>query len=292
MSNVIELRNLQKHFPPEAVLKGVDLCVREHSVLGLLGVNAAGKTTLLRCALGLFKPTGGEAIIYGGQAWDMPPEVKNKIGFVPQVPDLFDWMTAEQMLKYNAAFYKNWNQKYAMELLFKWEVVASMRIKNMSEGQKQRLAIVLAMGHSPDLLVLDEPVAALDPLARREFIRQLIELNADEGKTILFSTHIVSDLERIAAEVAIIKDGQVHYQGEIDTLKEQIVRLKILAKEDLPANLPIDKQLSVSISGRVASVCVQDFDSSRLESLKRELKAEIEIQQLGLEDIFLELNRK
>ena len=291
MTNIIELKNLQKHFKPDPVLMGVDLCLREHSVLGLLGVNGAGKTTLIRCALGLLKPSMGEALIYGREAWDMPPDIKQKIGFVPQTPDLFYWMRAEQMLDYTAAFYENWNHKKAKHLMNEWDIVGSMRVSKMSEGQKQRLAIVLAMGHDPDLLILDEPVAALDPVGRRSFVRQLIELNADEGKTILFSTHIVSDLERIAAEVAIIRDGRVHFQGEIDSLKESVVKLHIRSDSSLPAHLDLPGVLSCRISGNSAAVCLQAFKPELVGQAKEKFNAAVEVQQMSLEDIFLEINQ-
>ena len=292
MSAVVEIRNLFKHFERSSVLSGIDLKLEQGSVLGLLGVNAAGKTTLIRCMLGLLKPSSGEALVYGHEAWNLPPHIKQKIGFVAQVPDLFAWMKVEQMLKYNAMFYENWNQAKAEDLLRNWDLLGSMRVAKMSEGQRQRLAIVLAMSHEPDLLILDEPVSALDPVGRREFIRQLIELNADEGKSILFSTHIVSDLERIAAEVAIVRDGRVYYQGEIDTLKENVVRLKIRSQNTLPANLEIPKLLSARISGNLATACVREFDPPKLEVLKNNLQAEIAVEQLCLEDIFLEINHK
>lgn len=291
MTKVIELRSLVKTFEMETVLKGVDLQLHEHSVLGLLGVNGAGKTTLLRCALGLLKPAGGEALVYGQNAWNLSPEIKKRIGFVPQIPDLFQWMTAEQMLNYTAAFYDNWSKTDSLNKLAKWDLTKNMRIGKMSEGQKQRLAIVLAMGHDPDLLVLDEPVAALDPVARRDFIRQLLELNADRGKTILFSTHIVSDLERLAAEVAIVRDGRVYYQGEIDSLKEKIVRLKIYSRDRLPLAFNFSNTLSSTISGNTATVCIQEFNPVFVDQLKRDLNVDIEVQYLGLEDIFLEINR-
>jgi ABC-2 type transport system ATP-binding protein len=291
VNNIIELNKLQKHFKPDTVLMGVDLCLKEHSVLGLLGVNGAGKTTLIRCALGLLKPSMGEAKIFGHSAWDMPPEVKAKIGFVSQTPDLFYWMSAEQMLAYTGAFYKNWNEKKVRHLLNEWDIVGCMRISKMSEGQKQRLAIVLAMGHDPDLLVLDEPVAALDPVGRRSFVRQLIELNVDEGKTILFSTHIVSDLERIAAEVAIMRDGRVHFQGEIDSLKESVVKLHIHSTNTLPVHIDLPNILSCRISGNTASICLQEYKPEYAERICKQYNASTEVQQMGLEDIFLEINQ-
>ncbi len=291
MTHVIEVDNLYKQLKGQSVLNGVNLTVQQHRVLGLLGVNGAGKTTLLRTALGLLKPDAGHARLYGHDAWNLPGQYKHRIGYVPQQPQLMDWMTAEQMLQFTGGFYAAWNHAHAEHLLHKWDLVGSTRVARMSVGQKQRLAIVLALGHNPDLLILDEPVAALDPVARREFVRQLIDLNATEGKTIVFSTHIVSDLERLAADVAIVKAGRVYFQGEIDELKEQVVKLNIQARHPLPKTFDVPELLSVNVTGTHASLCLRGFNPQVVTQLEQQFQAQVEVQPLGLEDIFLEVNR-
>lgn len=294
MTNIIELHNLHKHFNPEPALNGVNFSLKQGSVMGLLGINGAGKTTLMRCALGLLKPSLGEAKIYGETAWDMSPQIKMKLGYVAQTLDYLRWMTAEQLLQFTSTFYPKWDSQYVNHLLQRWNLTGSKKISAMSEGQKQRLGIVQAMGHHPELLILDEPAAALDPQARREFISQLIELNIEEGKTILFSTHIVSDVERIAAEVAILKSGTIHFQGELDTLKETFFRVNIRSSESLPETLDIHGLHSFENYGKNASAIVYQPEEQFLKlktQLQNQLKnSEIDKVSLNLEEIFLEIN--
>lgn len=295
MTNIIELNNLHKHFNPDPALNGVNFTLKEHSVMGLLGVNGAGKTTLMRCALGLLKPSLGEATIYGETAWDMSPQIKMKVGYVAQTLDYLPWMTAEQLLEFTSTFYPNWDAQYVNQLMRRWDLPGSKKISNMSEGQKQRLGIVQGMGHHPDLLILDEPAASLDPVARRDFIKQLIDLNVEEGKTILFSTHIVSDIERVAAEVAILKSGSVCFQGELDSLKETFFRLNLRASNPLPERLDIEGLQSIQNFGHNASavVCQAEEKFTELKTrLQHQLKSvEVEKIPLNLEEIFLEINR-
>ncbi|MEN6366461.1 MAG: ABC transporter ATP-binding protein, partial [Thermoguttaceae bacterium] len=205
----VELRGLVKSFGKKAVLMGVDLAVPRGSVLGLLGANGAGKTTLLKCALGLIRPQAGEARLLGQNAWTLDAEAKQRIGYVPQVIGLYPWMRVRHLIDYTAAFYPNWNHELAARLVEQWAIPLDDRVGPLSVGQGQKLAILLALAHEPDLLLLDEPAASLDPLARRQFLQLLIELAEPGRRTVVFSTHITSDLEHVADRVAILKSGRV-----------------------------------------------------------------------------------
>ena len=204
------------------------------STLGLLGKNGAGKTTLIKCALGLIRPEAGTIDVFGEPAWSLSAEAKARLGYVPQVPQLYGWMRVRQILAYTGSFYPHWNEQLLARLALEWEIPLEQRCQTLSEGQAQKVAILLALGHEPDLLVLDEPAASLDPIARRDFLNTLLSLVADGRRTILFSTHITSDLERVADRVAIIRDGQVSYAGELDALKDQVKRLHVTSAHGLP----------------------------------------------------------
>jgi len=131
------------------------------------------------------------------------------------------WMSVKAILEYTSAFYKIWNKEKVERLLKEWNIDPAAKLRSLSEGEKQKVAIVMAIGHDPELYIFDEPVASLDPVARRDFIKELIDLNLDSGSTMLFSTHITSDLERIAADVALLKDNEIKYTGELSALKEK-----------------------------------------------------------------------
>jgi ABC-2 type transport system ATP-binding protein len=217
----IELRGVVKSYGEKAVLIGLDLSVERGSVLGLLGTNGSGKTTLIKCALGLIRPQGGEVRLLGKPAWTLSAEVKSRIGYVPQVINLYPWMKVHQLIDYTAAFYLNWNHGLVARLIKELDIPAKDRIGPLSVGQLQKVAILLALGHDPDLLILDEPAASLDPLARRHFLQMIIDLAEPDKRTVLFSTHITSDLERVADQVAILKSGRIAWHGLLDDLKER-----------------------------------------------------------------------
>ena len=217
----IELRGIVKSYGKKHVLRGLDLAVPQGSVLGLLGINGAGKTTLIKCALGLIRPQQGEARLLGEDSWDLSAEAKARIGYVPQVVNLYPWMKVRHLIDYTAAFYPNWNRDLVAKLAKEWDIPREDRIGPLSVGQLQKVAILLALGHEPQLLILDEPAASLDPLARRQFLQTIIELAEPGKRTVLFSTHITSDLERVADSVAILKSGRIAWQGLLEDLKEQ-----------------------------------------------------------------------
>jgi ABC-2 type transport system ATP-binding protein len=223
----IHLRGIQLSYgkPPQAVLKSLDWQLQAGQVVGLLGRNGAGKTTLIETLLGLRDPQAGQALLYGQPAHALDDTVRARIGYVPQQSDLFENLTAEQLLTYFRSFYPRWNAAKVEQLLQRWEVPRQQLIGKMSGGQQQRLSIIRALAHEPDLLVLDEPVASLDPLARRDFLRELVEQVVERGTTVVFSTHILSDLERVALEVAFLKDGRIGLQAPLDDLREQTRQL-------------------------------------------------------------------
>jgi ABC-2 type transport system ATP-binding protein len=204
---VIDIRGTTKSYPGKAVLKGVDLTVPRGSVTGLLGKNGSGKTTMIKCLLGLVKPQAGSITVLEEPAWTLSAGVKARLGYVPQVP----------------AHYP-----------YEWELKESDRVGTLSVGQAQKLSILLALGHEPDLLVFDEPVASLDPAARRQFLRTVLDIAGAGERTVLFSTHITSDLERVADRVAILKDGRMIHAGELDHLKDDVKRLRVSAERPIP----------------------------------------------------------
>jgi ABC-2 type transport system ATP-binding protein len=161
----------------------------------------------------------------------------------------------------------------------------------MSVGERQKLSILLAFGQRPDLLVLDEPVASLDPLARRQFLEQLVELSTDARRAVVFSSHIVSDIERLANRIWILKEGQLYWQGELDALKESIVRLHVQAAVPLPARPELPGLLSWRPQDTGAIAIAKDWTDQQHQALQQQLSCTIQVETLGLEEIFLELHR-
>lgn len=288
---VVTARNLGKSFDEQVALTGVTAAVAPGDVIGVLGKNGAGKTTLLEVLLGFSPPSDGTAKVFGDDCLALSEATKGRIGFVPQQDELLAALSGQQQLAITAAFHRHWDKDLIDRLIAEWGVPVGRRIHGLSVGERQKLSVLTALGHRPDLLVLDEPVASLDPIARRQFLAQLFEIAESQSRAVLFSSHIVSDLERAANKVWILKDGRLHWQGEIDTLKESVVRLHLRARAPLPAELGIANALTARVEGEAATVAVAQWGPEQREVLARRFDATIEVEPLGLEEIFVELHR-
>jgi ABC-2 type transport system ATP-binding protein len=230
--NPVVVENLHKAFGSQQVLQGVNWNIAPGKVIGLLGRNGAGKSTLLECLLGLRESDAGSSRVFGQSVTALDEQTRANIGYVPQKSDLFEWLTPMQLLTYFKALYPRWNQGKVDGLMERWGFHGEARDKQISQlsgGQRQRLSIIRALAHDPQLLVLDEPVASLDPVGRRDFLQELISGVIERDTTVIFSTHILSDLERVALDVAFLQGGKIVLQGALDELLEG----KNLSLEDL-----------------------------------------------------------
>ena len=221
----VAVQGLGLAYGTQRVLEGLDWALVPGQVVGLLGRNGAGKTTLLECLLGLREPQRGEVRLFGQPVAALDDAARARIGYVPQQSDLFEWLTPTQLLAYFRSFYPRWNPAKVDALLSRWQIDTAKPIGQLSGGQQQRLSIVRALAHEPDLLVLDEPVASLDPAGRRDFLRELVEQVLDRGTTVVFSTHILSDLERVAFNMAFLGHGRIVLQAPLDELLDTSRRL-------------------------------------------------------------------
>jgi len=287
---VICAQQLGKVLGEKSLLRDISFDVAPGSVVGLLGKNGAGKTTLLDVLLGFSPPTSGTATVFGANSFAMPAAVKQRVGFVPQQDELIDSLTGAAQLALNASLHAFWDRALIERLVRDWEVPLDRPIQVLSGGERQKLSTLLALGHEPDLLVLDEPAANLDPVARRRFLREIIEIAESPTRTVLFSTHIVADLERVANQVWILREGTIVWQGDLDALKESVVRVTIQCRGPLPAALGLGRVLSRRVEERCAQLVVTDWRDSMQAELTERFAAEVAVERLGLEEIFLEMH--
>ncbi|MFH1808258.1 MAG: ABC transporter ATP-binding protein [Pseudomonadota bacterium] len=221
---ILELRGLTRRFGAFEALRGVDLQLDGVGVHGFLGVNGAGKTTTLRIVAGLLKPSGGEARLFGQDA--SVPEVRARIGYLPQEPHFFGWMSGEELLVYVGELFglaRRDATRRASELLARLglEQAARRRVGTYSGGMRQRLGIAQALLNQPDLLLLDEPVSALDPLGRAEMLDLLEELGRTSA--VFFSSHVLGDVERVCDDVTILDRGRVLLRENTRALRQRFV---------------------------------------------------------------------
>lgn len=223
--DIVELGALRKSFGKHVVLDNLTWTIELGRVIGLVGRNGAGKSTLLQCALGLLDIDAGTAKLFGDDATKLTDATRARLGYVPQDSNLFGWLTADQLLDYFKAFYPRWNGEKVSALLNRWNVPRDRVISKLSGGEKQRLSIIRALAPDPELLILDEPVSGLDPAGRRDFLSELMSEVVDRNTTVVFSTHILSDMQRVAADVAFLKHGKIQLHAPLDELIEQCRRL-------------------------------------------------------------------
>jgi ABC-2 type transport system ATP-binding protein len=219
-SDVLSLREVSLAYGDRRALDRVTLDVPRGAVIGLVGSNGAGKSTLIRAVLGLSAIDAGRIAILGENPEALSDSARARIGYVSQSPELIEWMTVQQHLDYIGAFYPTWDRALVERLRGQWQLPPDERIGQLSLGGKQKLGLLLALGHSPELLILDEPVASLDPLARREFMRTLFE--GDKQRTVIISSHLLLDLQRVISHLAFVKEGRLVLFDEWDALIESL----------------------------------------------------------------------
>ncbi len=290
-SQPVSLQVLQRTLGGVTILKGITADVLPGQVIALLGKNGAGKTTLLETILGFGFPSAGEAKLWDTKATSIDGEIKQRLGFVPQQDELLAGLNGKDHLELFKAFRKTWNQQLVDRLVAEWLIPMDIAVGKMSVGQRQKLSILLAMAHEPELLILDEPVASLDPIARRQFLQQLVEIAADENRAVIFSTHIVSDVERVANEVWMLRDGELAYQGGLDELKESFVRVTLSFSQPFNQKINWANLVKQKNSGNQTLLTFSHWQPEMEQQLAQEFSAQVQVEYLGLEDIFLELNQ-
>lgn len=217
---VVEIRRLTRQFGNKTALDDVSLVVPRGGVFGLIGGNGAGKTTLIKHILGLLKAQAGTVRVFGLDPVQNPVGTLGRIGYLSEDRDLPNWMRVAELLRYTQAFFPNWDAAYAEELREAFDLNPQARVKDLSRGQRARAGLLVALAHRPDLLVLDEPSSGLDPVVRRDILGAIIRTIADEGRTVLFSSHLLDEVERVADRVAIIHQGRIVLAASMDEIKE------------------------------------------------------------------------
>jgi ABC-2 type transport system ATP-binding protein len=216
---VVEIRGLTRRFGAKVALEDVDLALPRGCVLGLVGENGAGKTTLIRHVLGLLKPQRGRVRVFGRDPVADPVGVLGRVGYLSEEPELPGWIRVRELLRYARAFYPTWDDAYAARLAEEFGLDPAARLKELSKGQRARAGLTVALAYRPGLLVLDEPSSGLDPIVRRDILAAIIRTIAEEGRTVLFSSHLLAEVERVADQVAMIRDGRLLFCAPLEQIQ-------------------------------------------------------------------------
>ena len=289
-STVINIEQVSKNYKQKSVLKNLTTQVACGQIIGLVGRNGAGKTTLLESIMGLKQLDQGQITIWGKQIGDLNSEQKEQIGFVPQDGIGFEWMKVADYLNYFGGFFSGWSQDYSDSLVERWKIDKKSRIAELSGGQQQILQVIQALSIKPKLLILDEPVAHLDPNMRRQFLAELVDLTCELGTTVIFSTHIISDLERVASHIALLDNGKIDYLYELEELKQNAAHLLLSTIPDNTSEYPELINWTQLDSGSKAIIARPT--QSTIAELEQRMNTSITATPLSLEDWYMEVTNE
>ena len=298
--DMLRITGLHKRFGDKEVLRGLDLSVPEHSIYGFIGKNGSGKTTTMKTVLGLLKADSGDIIVNGEKVVYGQTDTNRYIGYLPDVPEFYSFMTAKEYLRFCGeitGMSRAEIEERTTELLTLVGLAdETHRMKGFSRGMKQRLGIAQALISRPKLLICDEPTSALDPIGRKEILDILLAIK--DQTTVLFSTHILSDVERICTDVAFLKDGVVNIQGKLSNIKtgyrsnEYVIETEndsdtVILRNAFPEVKEIDRnKVTFSENKYSASEILRFVADHRISLLK------VERLEPSLEDLFMEVTEK
>jgi ABC-2 type transport system ATP-binding protein len=284
---IVEINQLFRFFGKTQALSDVTQRIDRGMVFGLVGENGAGKTTLIKHILGLLKPTHGSVRVFGLDPVRDPVGVLGRIGYLSEDRDLPDWMTVAQLMRYNQAFYPSWDERFADQLRDQFELDPQQQVKRLSRGQRARAGLLIALAHRPDLLILDEPSSGLDPVVRNDILSAIIRSVADEGRTVLFSSHLLDEVQRVADWVMLLNHGRIALSGPLHEILHSHKRLVLRFAAPQQARPDLPGILASQGEGREWTVlCNGGLDELRLAAAR--VGAEVlEEETPTLDEIFL-----
>lgn len=284
--NLIEMEHVTRFYGAVPAVRDFSLTVQKGSVFGLLGENGSGKTTSIKLMMGAFIPQEGSVRVFGVDPVGMAPEVRARIAYIADEMSLPHWMKLSEAMTLHASYFEQWDREMALDRLRNYELAPNQCFGQLSKGQQRRFLVTLALAQQPELLILDEPAAGLDVAVRREFLNTLMELANEREVTILLSSHILSDVERVVDHVAFTKKGRVLLQANIEELKGQVKRLCFPAPPTDDAFRTAFNVLSSTQDGGAFQAVVDDFAPEKLDGW------DCQVEHLNLEELFLVYNAR
>ena len=290
MSGVIKFDSVSKRFGSTQALNDVSLVVPRGVVFALLGENGAGKTTAIQSLLGLQTPNRGRIEVFGKDPRQHGVELRRRIGYVPDNPALYDWMTVKETGWFAAGFHEDGFEAEFVRLCEEFELDLSPKVKQLSKGGRAKVGLALALAHRPDLLILDEPTSGLDTLVRRKFLESMVDVAA-EGRTVLLSSHQIPEVERVADFVAIINEGKLLVCDRLENLKQDLERWVVTLEQADVKQLPVFEGVVLTHEGkgsRRQQLMVKNPGPDALWTLRDHSSVvEVEVHTPSLEEIFV-----
>ena len=284
----IIIEQFSKRFGSRNAVEDLTLEVPRGSIFGFLGQNGAGKTTTIRTLLNLLQPTSGRLQVLGHDSVGESVLLRRRVGYLPEEPSYYPWMTTGEILDFNAPFYPTWDRQLAAALVTRLELPRDRKLRDLSRGMQAKVGLVLALAPRPEVLILDDPTSGLDPVVRHEFLEAVIANVQGEGGTVFFSTHLLHEMERVADEVAILHHGQLRLRATLESVKARVKKLRAVYPEQVPETFPVPDLLRVQRNAHQAVLTVAEYRPDLPAALRQAGAESVEVVDLSLEEIFVE----
>jgi len=287
---VLETRGLTKYYGSKLALDYFDLEVPRGCICGFVGRNGAGKTTAIKILVGLLKPTFGSAAVFGFDCRQLTPQVRQRIGYVSEGHHLIGWMSIAQTAKFQKRFFgRQWDDRLFADMIDYFELSGKQKVKHLSNGQRAQVSLALALAPNPELLIMDDPTLGLDTAIRRQFLEGMIELIMREGRTILFSSHILGDVERVADRLIVIDRGVLRADCTLEQFRTAVKKVVAVFENTAPAEVDIEGLLHCRRTEKQLELVLVGTSNDQITAWAGKAKAkEYQIAAMNLEDQFIE----
>jgi ABC-2 type transport system ATP-binding protein len=286
----IELTGVTRRFGKTTAVDDLTLRIPRGQTFGLIGPNGAGKSTTIKMLLGMLRPHAGHVRVLGMDVFAEPSRMKQRVGYVPEVPQMYRWMRVGEVIRFTRAFYPTWNADECARLLDLFALDPAHKVKHLSRGMAAKLSLLLALAHDPEVLILDEPTSGLDPLVREEFLDGVLGAVCKRRRTVLFSSHALEDVRRLADTVGLLYEGRLLFQRGVEELLASCRRIRAVLRDGcLPRREPAGTVWQ-HVERREWLLTVSDFTPDLLRTLCTENDLEhVEAAGLNLEELFKDI---
>lgn len=286
----IETVGLSKRYGEKDAVHDLTLRIPRGGACGFIGPNGAGKSTTIKMLLGMARPSAGEARVLGFDAVRDSVAIKQRVGYVPELHYIYRWMRVGEVIAFCRPLYENWNDRYCADLLKLFELDPQNKVKQLSKGMVAKLALLLAVAHEPEVLILDEPTSGLDPVVREEFLDGVLRTLCERERTILFSSHTLSDVQRIADTIGLIFEGRLIDHCRTEDLLNGTKRIRAVLSDGCTPGPPPEGTIWQRVQNREWLMTVRGFSPLTVEYLRTKYALDnVEVIDLGLEDVFKDL---
>ncbi len=286
----IETDKLTRYYNGRCAVNQVTLKVPEGCVYGLLGPNGSGKTTTIKMLLGLLKPTRGVARLFGHESSQLPRGLRDRIGYVAEGHELYRSASIKELARFQSAFFSRWNEASFRQMIEHFRLLPAQRIRQLSNGQRAQVSLALTLACEPDLLVMDDPTLGVDPVIRRRFLESMIQLINQKGRTVLFSSHVLSDVERVAHRIGILAFGVFRVDCTLTEFKEKLRRVRVAFEERVPSLLDLPGLVWIQAGPHETILTIAHYDGTHEAALRHRGARTIEVLDSTLEDLFIDYN--